>query len=285
MSKPVTSTTLRAVVATRYVMPLREGGSMPALVEGDDGRLYVAKLRGAGQGTRALIAELVAGELARALGLPVPELVLVELAAPLGRAEPDSEVRELLLGSVGSNAALAYLPAALGFDAAARNALPGAFASLVVALDAFTMNVDRTARNPNLLWSGGALWLIDHGAALYWHHDWNGSTVGSDRPFPLVRDHVLLRGADTLAAAGSTLRMRLDARAGARPRSRRLVPAFPRAADRGRAPRGLRGVPERAARVDRCLHRGGDPCPRPPLATPSCASCRASSARNSSTRA
>jgi len=210
MSKPVTSTTLRAVVATRYVMPLREGGSMPALVEGDDGRLYVTKLRGAGQGTRALVAEVVAGELARALGLPVPELVLMELAAPLGRAEPDSEVRELLLGSVGRNAALAHLPAALGFDAAARSALPGAFASLVVALDAFTMNVDRTARNPNLLWSGGALWLIDHGAALYWHHDWNGSTAGSDRPFPLVRDHVLLPCADTLPAAGSTLRVRLD---------------------------------------------------------------------------
>src|SRR5258708_1662399 len=210
MSKPVASTTLRAVVATRYVMPLREGGSMPALVEGDDGRLYVTKLRGAGQGTRALVAELVVGELARALGLPVPELVLMELAAPLGRAEPDSEVRELLLGSVGSNAALAYLPTALGFDAAARNPIPGAFASLVVALDAFTMNVDRTARNPNLLWSGGSLWLIDHGAALYWHHDWNGSTAGSDPPVPLVRAHLLLPRAAALPAAGATLGVGLD---------------------------------------------------------------------------
>jgi hypothetical protein len=201
---------LRAVTAIRYVTPLREGGSMPALVEGDDGKLYVTKLRGAGQGTRALVAEIVVGEFARALDLPVPELVLMELAAPLGRAEPDPEVRDLLLGSVGSNAALAHLPSALGFDGATRPEIQGALASLVVALDAFTMNVDRTPRNPNLLWSGGKLWLIDHGAALYWHHDWNGGTQGADRPFVLIRDHVLLPWADGLPAAGATLRERLD---------------------------------------------------------------------------
>jgi hypothetical protein len=183
---------------------------MPALVEGDDGALYVTKLRGAGQGTRALVAEVVAGEFARALGLPVPELVLMDIAAPLGRAEPDPEVRDLLLGSVGVNVALAHLPAALNFDAATKTAIPGALASLVVALDAFTMNVDRTPRNPNLMWSGGALWLIDHGAALYWHHDWNGSTTGSERPFPLIREHVLLPWADALPAAGAALRARLD---------------------------------------------------------------------------
>ena len=203
-------TSLRLVAAIRYVTPLREGGSMPALVEGDDGHLYVTKLRGAGQGTRALIAEVIAGEFARALGLPMPELVRMELAAALGRAEPDPEVRDLLLGSVGVNAALAQLPAALNFDAAARPEIPGGLASLVVALDAFTMNVDRTPRNPNLMWSGGALWLIDHGAALYWHHDWDGSTTGSERPFALVREHVLLPWADELPAAGATLRARLD---------------------------------------------------------------------------
>jgi hypothetical protein len=134
----------------------------------------------------------------------------MRLDEALGRAEPDPEVRDLLLASVGSNAALAHLPAALGFDGATRPAIPGALASLVVALDAFTMNVDRTPRNPNLLWSGGRLWLIDHGAALYWHHDWNGDTKGADRPFTLVRDHVLLPWADALPAAGAALRERLD---------------------------------------------------------------------------
>jgi hypothetical protein len=201
---------LRPVTAVRYVTPLREGGSMPALVEGDDARLYVTKLRGAGQGLRALVAEIVVGELARALELPMPELVLMDIAAPIGRAEPDPEVRDLLLGSVGSNAALAHLPAALGFDAATRPEISGALASRIVALDAFVMNVDRTPRNPNLLWSGGRLWLIDHGAALYWHHDWSGDTKGADRPFTLVRDHVLLPWADDLAAAGVALRARLD---------------------------------------------------------------------------
>jgi hypothetical protein len=201
---------LPTVEAVRYVTPLREGGSMPALVEGHDGRLWVVKLRGAGQGTRALLAEIVVGELGHALDLPVPDLALVTLAEPLGRGEPDAEVRELLLASVGSNAGLAHLPEALGFDRAARDAVPGALASLVVALDAFVMNVDRTPRNPNLLWSGGKLWLIDHGAALYFHHDWTGDARGADRPFPLVRDHVLLPWADALPAAGATLRERLD---------------------------------------------------------------------------
>jgi hypothetical protein len=201
---------LRTVAAIRYVTPLREGGSMPALVEGDDGKLWVVKLRGAGQGTRALVAEIVVGELARALGLPVPELALVGLEAALGRAEPDPEVRDLLLGSVGSNAGLVHLPAALGFDPASAHDVSGALASRVVALDAFAKNVDRTARNPNLLWSGSKLWLIDHGAALYWHHDWNGDTKSADRPFPLIRDHVLLPWADDLPAAGRELATRLD---------------------------------------------------------------------------
>jgi hypothetical protein len=200
----------RTVAAARYVMPFREGGSLPALVEGDDGALYVTKLRGAGQGTRALIAELIAGLFGHALGLPVPELVLIELSPALGRAEPDAEVRDVLLASVGTNVALAHLPSALAFDPAARVEIPGALASMIVALDAFTMNVDRTARNPNLLWSGGQLWLIDHGAAFYWHHDWDGGPKGAERPFPLIRDHVLLPWADALPAAGEALRARLD---------------------------------------------------------------------------
>jgi hypothetical protein len=210
MAAPAPPSSLRTVNAVRYVTPLREGGSMPALVEGDDGALWVVKLRGAGQGTRALIAEIVVGELARALDLPMPALARVDLAAPLGRAEPDPEVRDLLLGSVGSNAGLAHLPAAVGFDRAAREEIPGALASRVVALDAFATNVDRTARNPNLLWSGGKLWLIDHGAALYFHHDWNGSVASAGRPFALVRDHVLLPWADDLAGAGRELASRLD---------------------------------------------------------------------------
>ena len=212
MATPSPPASLRTVNAVRYVTPLREGGSMPALVEGDDNRLWVVKLRGAGQGTRALIAEIVVGELARALDLPVPELAIVDLAAPLGRAEPDPEVRDLLLGSVGSNAGLAHLPAAVGFDRAAREPVSGALASRIVALDAFATNVDRTPRNPNLLWSdaGGKLWLIDHGAALYFHHDWNGDTASAGRPFVLIRDHVLLPGADDLQSAGRELVARLD---------------------------------------------------------------------------
>jgi hypothetical protein len=201
---------LRAVAAVRYVTPLREGGSLPAIIEADDGRLYVAKFRGAGQGIRALIAEVIAGELGRALGLPVPELVLIDFGAALARAEPDAEIRALLQASVGVNLGLAYVAGALTFDVAARPAVPAALASLVVVLDAFTMNVDRTARNPNLLVAGGDLWLIDHGAALYWHHDWDGSTTGSDRPFSLVRDHVLLPFAEALPAAGDALAAGLD---------------------------------------------------------------------------
>lgn len=197
---------LRTVVARRYVQPFKEGGSLPALIEGDDGRLYVTKFRGAGQGTRALIAEVIAGELARALGLPIPEIVLMELAAAIGRAEPDPEIRDLLLASVGVNMALAHVPAALTFDVAARPEVPARLASLLVAFDAFVMNVDRTARNPNLLAVDGQLWLIDHGAAFYWHHDWDGSAAGSDRPFSLIRDHVLLRWADDLRAAEALLR-------------------------------------------------------------------------------
>jgi hypothetical protein len=196
------------LTAVRYGTPLREGGSLPAIVEADDGRLWVAKFRGAGQGLAALVAEVVAGTLARSAGLPVPELAILELDATFGKTERDPEIRELLAASAGSNLAMAYLAGAAGFESGA--AVSGELASQIVAFDAFVMNVDRTARNPNLLWWGGDLWLIDHGAALYWHHDWAGGVAGADRPFALVRDHVLLPGADRLATAGAELVARLD---------------------------------------------------------------------------
>jgi hypothetical protein len=198
---------VRTLNATRYVTPLREGGSVPAIVEADDGALWVLKLGGAGQGRLALAAELIAGELGRALGLAVPELVLVELDAALGRNEPDAEIRDLLKASIGTNVGLAYLSGALPFDPAAHARVDGLTASLVVLLDSYVMNVDRTARNPNLLWWHGRLWLIDHGAALYWQH--SGKAPEPERGFPFVRDHVLLPWADALPAAGDQLRAAL----------------------------------------------------------------------------
>jgi hypothetical protein len=163
---------LRTVKATRYVVPLREGGSLPAIVEGDDLGLYVLKFHGAGQGILALIAELLAGEIGRALGLRVPEIVLMEIDAALGRNEPDYEIRQLLKGSVGMNLALDYLPGSTMFDPAARDTAPADEASMLVWFDAFTQNIDRTARNANLLVWHRKLYPIDHGAALYFHHDW-----------------------------------------------------------------------------------------------------------------
>ncbi|MFD1470457.1 HipA family kinase [Hymenobacter caeli] len=189
------------MAVTRYVTPLREGGSLPALVEADDGFLYVLKFRGAGQGVKALIAELIVGELARALGLRVPELVLAGLDAAFGRSEADEEIQDLLRASTGQNLALHYLSGAHTFDPLGR-AVPPALASLVVWLDALTLNVDRTARNTNLLVWHHELWLIDHGAALYVHHagpDW-GRASGV-RPFPQIKDHVLLPQAAELVAA------------------------------------------------------------------------------------
>jgi hypothetical protein len=186
------------------VLPLREGGSLPAIVEADDGATYVVKFRGAGQGTRALIAEILGGELARGAGLDVPALAVIDLDAEIGKNEAHDEIRDLLLASVGTNLGLLFLPAALPFDPAA-DTVDGALASRMVAFDAFLQNVDRTARNPNLLWSGDRLWLIDHGAALYWHHDWDGGLRGVDSRFPLIKEHVLLPWADDLAGAGAAL--------------------------------------------------------------------------------
>jgi hypothetical protein len=195
---------MRTVTATRYVTPLREGGSMPAVVEADDDGLYVLKFRGAGQGRKALVAELVAGELARAAGLPVPEIVFAELDPELARTEPDAEIQDLIRASGGLNIALDFLPGSLTFDPLAFQ--PGsALASAIVWFDAFVMNVDRTPRNSNLLMWHRRLWLIDHGAALYFHHNWGTAMARATAPFPLIKDHVLLPFARDLVAADATL--------------------------------------------------------------------------------
>ena len=182
---------LRTVRVTRYVTPLREGGSLPAIVEADDDGMYVLKFRGAGQGPKTLAAELLAGELARAAGLRVPEIVLVELDADLARTEPDPEIQSLIRASAGLNLALDYLPGSVTFDPVSET--PAAdLASAIVWFDALVTNVDRTARNPNMLMWHRKLWLIDHGAALYFHHNWQDPEEQSRRPFPHVKEHVLL---------------------------------------------------------------------------------------------
>jgi hypothetical protein len=195
----------RTVTATRYVTPLREGGSMPGLVEADDDGLYVLKFRGAGQGPRALVAELVAGELGRALGLAVPEIVLIELDPGLGRAEPDPEIQDLIAASGGRNVGLDFLPAALPFVPGAADPPDPDLAAAVVWFDALMTNVDRTPRNPNLLCWHGRLWLIDHGAALYLQHGTDDLPALARRPFPLIREHVLLPYAGSIAAADARL--------------------------------------------------------------------------------
>lgn len=189
--------TLRTVVATRYVTPLREGGSLPAIVEADDDGMYVLKFRGAGQGPKVLIAELLAGELARACGLPVPEIVFIELDPELARTEPDPEIQELIRASAGLNLALDYLPGSVTFDPVADR-IDELLASRIVWFDAFVTNVDRTARNTNMLVWHRQLWLIDHGAALYFHHAWNGHAGRSRDPFPRIQNHVLLGSASAL---------------------------------------------------------------------------------------
>lgn len=200
---------LRSVNAIRYVTPLREGGSLPAIVEADDEGTYVLKFRGAGQGRHALIAELIVGETGRALGLPIPELVLVELDRALGPAEPDYEIQSLLKASVGLNLGMDFLPGSVGFDPAAKPLPAPELASDVVWFDAFVMNVDRTARNPNLLIWHKRLWLIDHGASLYFHHNWTEPFQGARSPFPVTRTHVLLPFASSIRESDAKLRQRL----------------------------------------------------------------------------
>ncbi len=207
LSSALRMSTLRTVQAARYVMPFRQGGSVPALVEGDDLGMYVMKLRGAAQGGKALVAELLGGELARRIGLAVPELVLVELDAAIASAEPDPELALPLEASVGTNLGLDYLPGSITFDPVAGPKPDATTASRIVMLDALILNVDRTVRNPNLLSWHERMWLIDHGAALYVHHGWTPETVleGADDPFTDVASHVLLRDANELPAAAAHL--------------------------------------------------------------------------------
>ncbi len=200
---------LRTLTATRYVTPLREGGSLPAIVEADDDGLYVLKFRGAGQGPKALIAELVAGEIARALGLPVPEIVFVELDPVLGRSEPDYEIQALIKASAGLNLALDYLPGALAFDTRDTRVLEPLLASCIVWFDAYVTNVDRTVRNTNMLFWHKRLMLIDHGAALYFHHTGTDYMERSRTPFTPIKSHVLLPVASHLIEADTLLKARL----------------------------------------------------------------------------
>ncbi|MCC8425457.1 HipA family kinase [Mucilaginibacter sp. UR6-11] len=189
---------LRTVNVTRYVTPLREGGSLPAIAEADDEFLYVLKFKGAGQGVKALIAELIGGELSRILGLKVPELVFANLDEAFGRTEPDEEIQDLLKASVGLNLALHYLSGAITFDPAVT-VIDSKLASKIVWLDCLLTNVDRTPRNTNMLIWHKELWLIDHGAALYFHHSWDNWQEQAVRPFVQVKDHVLLPRATELA--------------------------------------------------------------------------------------
>jgi hypothetical protein len=203
---------LRTVRVIRYVTPLREGGSLPAVVEADDEGTYVLKFRGAGQGTRALIAELVSGELARALGLPVPELVFADLHADLARTEPDPEISALIRASHGLNLALDYLPGSITFDPLV-DAIDPDLASRIVWFDALVTNMDRTVRNTNLLMWHRRIWLIDHGASLYAHHTpgWASDPSRPTAAFPLIRTHVLVRKASRLRAIDEDMASRLTA--------------------------------------------------------------------------
>ncbi|MDQ6761655.1 MAG: aminotransferase class I and II [Bacteroidota bacterium] len=192
-----TQQNIRNVKVTRYVTPLREGGSLPAIVEADDGFLYVLKFRGAGQGIKSLIAELIGGELARIIGLHVPEIVFANLDEAFGRTEPDEEIQDLLKASAGLNLGLHYLSGAVTFDPVVTN-IDSVTASKIVWLDSLINNVDRTFRNTNLLWWHKELWLIDHGAALYFHHAWNNWEEQATRTFSHIKDHVLLLHANDL---------------------------------------------------------------------------------------
>jgi hypothetical protein len=200
---------VRTVRAIRYLTPLREGGSVPAIVEADDEGTYVAKFRGAAQGPRALVAELIAGEIGRLLGLPIPQLALIEMDELLARSEPDEEIQELLRNSAGLNIALDYLPGALNWEPALAPPPDRDLAAAVVWFDAFITNVDRTPRNPNMLRWHRELYLIDHGAALYFHHDWADHLARSRSPFAMIRNHALLPLAGDLRAADAALAPRI----------------------------------------------------------------------------
>jgi hypothetical protein len=201
---------MRTVTASRYVTPLREGGSLPAIVEADDEGLYVLKFRGAGQGPKALIAELLSGEIGRLVGLPIPEIVYMNLPPDLARTEPDAEIQSLIAASAGLNLALDYLPGSITFDPLVYQP-DSQLASAIVWFDAFICNVDRSARNVNMLLWHRKLWLIDHGAALYFHHAWVRGDDPSANPFSRIKDHVLLRWAGQLEQTDAWMRQQLNA--------------------------------------------------------------------------
>lgn len=201
-----------AYTATRYVVPLREGGSLPAVLDTEAEGMFVAKFRGAGQGARALIAEIIVGGIARAAGLPIPDVALIEIDEGFGRSEPDPEIQDVLKGSRGVNVGLRYLPGAFNYDPLAYPEVDPDLAADIVWLDAYVTNIDRTARNPNLMFWERKLWLIDHGAALYFHHNWPSVTeLTSAARFPAIRDHVLLPFASDIRSADERMTSRLGA--------------------------------------------------------------------------
>ncbi|MEO0341170.1 MAG: HipA family kinase, partial [Bacteroidota bacterium] len=200
---------IRRVNVTRYVTPLREGGSLPAIVDADDDFPYVIKFRGAGQGKKALIAELIGGELARAMGLKVPEIVFMDLDKSFSQSEPDEEIQDLLKFSVGLNLGLHFLSGAITYDPVVSKT-DALTASKVVLLDSMITNIDRTPRNTNLLTWRRELWLIDHGASLYFHHNWTNWESQLDRTFPMIKDHVLLPLATQLEEAKKEILERIN---------------------------------------------------------------------------
>lgn len=200
---------IRTVIATEYLTPLREGGSLPAIIRADDGQLYAMKFSGSGLGTKALIAELIVGEIARALGFRVPEIVYVILDPAIGRNERDPEIQDLLHASVGLNLGFAFLPQASAFNLLLKPKPTVEFASKLVWLDAFVTNVDRTAKNVNMLMYQGEIWLIDHGACLYFHHNWQDTIKHSENAFPMIRQHVLLALAEKLLEVEPDMKNRL----------------------------------------------------------------------------
>jgi len=209
MSPLSTTLSLRAVEVVQYLQPLREGGSLPAIVKADDDFLYVMKFKGAGQGKKALIAELIGGELARAIGLKMPEIVFMNLDGSFGKTEPDEEIQDLLTFSVGLNLGLHFLSGAITYDPLVSK-VDSLTASKVVLLDSLINNIDRTAKNTNLLIWNRELWLIDHGASLYFHHNWKNWESHLDRTFPAIKDHVLLSKANDLSSASEEIKELLN---------------------------------------------------------------------------
>lgn len=201
---------MQTVRAVEYIAPLREGGSLPAIIRADDDQLYAVKFVGAGQGKKALVAELIAGEIGRVLGFNVPEMVLVDLDPAIGHSEPDFEIQHLLHASAGINLGLRFLVHASRFNLLTGPRPSVEFASRLVWFDAYVTNVDRTPRNVNMLVQGGQIWLIDHGACLYFHYNWRDPIAQGETRFPLIRDHVLLPLAQKLHEADQAIRAELD---------------------------------------------------------------------------